>query len=445
MCDTAVVLAHQTKDNCVYFAKNSDREPNEAQYLQIVSGSKYKAGETVRCTYIDIPQARKTYTVLLSKPKWMWGAEMGVNENGVAIGNEAVFTKVKAGKEPGLIGMDFLRLALERSASAEEALHIIINLLEEYGQSGNCSAHHQLYYHNSFLIADRQNAWVLETAGKQWAAIKVKDFYTISNKITIGDQWDLASEDLVNYAMDRGWCKNRSEFHFANCYSDLIYSTFSAAGIRRSCSFDFLNANSGKIDTRKMITMLRQHNGVEETWSPDRSLTEWTLCVHKGFGPIRASQTVGSLVCRLHEGGDTYFATGSSAPCISTFKPVWMDSGLPGNLATLPGDQYDEDSFWWQHEILHREILRDFVNRKKIVRDERDFLENSWMGELGKIIRSSLKDRKQTSAEILKKETELRHKWLDKIRERKVKRKNMFYFNWEWRKNNREAKIPLQE
>ena len=59
---------------------------------------------------------------------------MGVNEDGVCIGNEAVFSKGAYHKENDtLIGMDLLRLGLERGGSAREAMQVIIDLLEEYG------------------------------------------------------------------------------------------------------------------------------------------------------------------------------------------------------------------------------------------------------------------------------------------------------------------------
>lgn len=77
---------------------------------------------TVRCTYIEIPQAKSTLGVVLSKPSWMWGCEMGANDKGVVGGNEAVHSVMSSelGSEERLLGMDLLRLALERGPTAHE-------------------------------------------------------------------------------------------------------------------------------------------------------------------------------------------------------------------------------------------------------------------------------------------------------------------------------------
>ena len=65
-----------------------------------------------QCTYISIPQVPLTHAVVLSKPAWMWGAEMGANEHGVTIGNEAVWSRYSDSAYdavPRLLGMDLLR------------------------------------------------------------------------------------------------------------------------------------------------------------------------------------------------------------------------------------------------------------------------------------------------------------------------------------------------
>jgi len=49
----------------------------------------YDSNSNVQCTYIQISQITHTFAVILSKPRWMWGAEMGANEHGIVIGNEA--------------------------------------------------------------------------------------------------------------------------------------------------------------------------------------------------------------------------------------------------------------------------------------------------------------------------------------------------------------------
>ena len=57
-------------------------------------------------TYIKLlPQVRHTYGILVSRPAHIWGAEMGINEHGVCIGNEALFTtNPKPSEEPALTG-----------------------------------------------------------------------------------------------------------------------------------------------------------------------------------------------------------------------------------------------------------------------------------------------------------------------------------------------------
>jgi len=109
---------------------------------------------------------------MISQPRWMWGAEMGANECGVIIGNEAVWT-TEPTRSTGLLGMDLVQLGLERGPSAIKALQVIVELLSQYGQGGNCAEHFPMNYHNSFLIADQKEAWILETAGQYWVAEQV--------------------------------------------------------------------------------------------------------------------------------------------------------------------------------------------------------------------------------------------------------------------------------
>ena len=68
---------------------------------------------------------------------------------------------------------EITRLGLERSKTAQEAFDVITALFDIHGQGGPCSdekSQSQWAYHNSFLIVDGKEAWVLETVGKHWAA-----------------------------------------------------------------------------------------------------------------------------------------------------------------------------------------------------------------------------------------------------------------------------------
>ncbi len=443
MCDTMVALGNSTANGRVLFAKNSDREPNEAHEIVIFPRAKYDAGSMVKCTYIEIPQVEETYQILLAKPFWIWGAEMGSNEFGVTIGNEAVFTKDAYGREPGLIGMDFLRLALERTKSAYQALLLIVELLEKYGQSGNCGFEHTLFYHNSFLICDPDEAWVLETSGKEWAAEKVKDVRTISNAITIDDHWDLASENLVNHAIEKGWCKERSKFSFSRCYSEPVYTLFSDARKRQVCTTMELSTGKGKLTPATMMAILRHHHQpVREEWSPDRGVTGADVCMHSGWGPIRGSQSAGSMVSQIDRSDTVHWVTASSAPCTSIFKPVWLDAGVPDN-GPSPDGSFDKRTYFWKHEIVHRNILKDYATRIKLIQPDQQALEDEMMLEVEKTLDGSVAQRRKLSEKFFIKANELEIHWQERLRGLKNERQNRLLYRLAWKTFNKSAKFDF--
>lgn len=340
MCDTFAIGPSYTGRDTFIFGKNSDREPDEAQLVISKPHAQYDEGEDLKCTYITIPQVRHTNAVLLCRPFWMWGAEMGVSEKGIAIGNEAIFTKIKAEKKPGLIGMDLLRLALERADTAKDAASVIIDLLKLYGQAGPCGYRDKrLSYMNSYLIMDRKDILVLETIGRDYALKSYNDYAAISNIITLGS--------------------NRDDASFApgtdiRAFSERLVTHFAGGRLRRSSVLKKIEETRGHIEVRDAFEILRSHKGI----SPSKG-SNADICMHAAEPLIRRSQTVGSLVVELDKNdGFKIFVTACSAPCLSTFKPV-IPNSLP--LGIDKGEEgYSSDSYWWRHEHFHINMLFRF-------------------------------------------------------------------------------------
>ena len=443
MCDTIVALGNSTQDGSVLFAKNSDRDPNEAHEIVVIPAAQHQPGEKVKLTYIEIPQVAETYRVLLSRPFWIWGAEMGSNEFGVTIGNEAVFTREPYQKEPGLIGMDFLRLGLERARSAAAALDTIIDLLEQYGQGGNCGYAHPFFYHNSYLICDAYEAWVLETAGREWAAEKVKDIRSISNGLTIGNKWDRASTGLVSHAVEKGWCKNEADFNFSRCYSDPLITYFADARRRQACTLDSLAAKKGSLTVADMMGTLRTHaHPGKRPFTPGHGLTGADVCMHAGWGPVRTSQSAGSMVAALHKNEAIYWLTGTAAPCTSTFKPVWLDAGIPASVKA-PQANYDSSALFWRHELLHREILKDYAARIPVLTESRDQLEQTFRIQAAELAQAPLPKRAAFTADCFARVNAAEADWLDRVADLPLKNRNSFYYEAFWNKLNKVVGLQI--
>ena len=290
MCDTLVAMPTTTADGSVLFAKNSDRPAGERQNIRTYPAADHAPDTALSCTYLDIPQVPRTHAVILSQIDWMWGAEMGANAQGVVIGNEAVWSRVQPGP-PALLGMDLVRLGLERGDTAKHAADVIVELLEEHGQGGACAENDPSFtYDNSFLIVDAGEAWVLETAGTYWAAERVRAGHrNISNRLSIRENHDRRSIELAPTLDFAG--------HFSAATPD------PESGSRELGVAELLRRHDGSITPETMMAILGDH--------------ESGICMHGAF------ETTASMVSRLRPDGTAeHWMTGASFPCRASFRRV---------------------------------------------------------------------------------------------------------------------------
>jgi len=445
MCDTFVVLPPFTADGSVIFGKNSDREPNEAQALEHHPAQAHAAGQTVKCTYLEIPQVPETHAVLLSRPFWMWGAEMGANEKGVVIGNEAVFTKMPSNRRGGLIGMDLLRLAVERADTAEQAVETIVQLLADHGQGGICGYEDKrITYHNSFICADPKGAWVLETTGPLWVTRKVDGYASISNGLTIGEEFDACHPDAIRTAKQKGWLKSGETFDFAKCFSDWFYTTFSASRDRQGRSFCLIREEETeqggrRFDVPAALRVLRDHQGDE--YRPDGHLLGDRICAHAANRLTRnAMQSTGSLAAHLKPEVHTFWATGTSAPCTGIFKPVRFGPSPLPDIGPAPGGTFHPDALWWHHETLHRSVLLDYPSRISAYREERDALEAQFLQKVEIAGSDQLAALPEAAFGQAREATD---RWAERVRGLPIERRPGWVYRRFWRGRNRRASIVI--
>ena len=378
MCDTLVALPAATARGALLFAKNSDRERNEAQLLEIAPVRRNAPRQPLKLTYITIPDIARTHACLISRPFWMWGAEIGANDAGVVIGNEALHARTPAQRRRALTGMDLVRLGLERADTAAHAVEIIVDLLEQHGQGGDCGHLGRFYYNNGFIIADPTEAYVLETAGRLWAVQRADAPRALSNAYSIGRDYDRVSPGLARHAAAQGWTGEDGRFDLAASLVDEARDAVSFGRGRCARGQALLDAAAPALTPHAMMAILRDH-GDAAHWTPANTQGR-TICMHAAEG-ARRSQSVASMVSELKDGRFVHWVTGTSAPCTSLFKPVIFEAGLPGQGAP-PTDRFDVQAPWWRHEQLHRAMLRDFGPALASLEDERDALEARFIARM---------------------------------------------------------------
>lgn len=363
-CDTMIIPAAFSAPGRNVLAKNSDRPTGEPQPLCYYPAGEYEKGAVVRMTHLTIPQAEKTYAVVGSRPYWLWGFEMGYNEKGLLIGNEAEGSRLPPEEQEGILGMDLLRLALERAATAREGMEVITGLLGQYGQKANASALGQRTYENTFILVDPRECWVLETAGREWAAKQIKAPQGISNCYHIGCDYDILSPGAERTARENRWLSPEEKFDFAKAYSGRLPAQ--GAGLQRYRRLNQLLAEGGAQDFASLACILRDHYEgelIQPRFGATAGIFK-TLCMH----PLEwgDSETSASLLAYWDEELGIVGRYAPAQPCLSAYLPVYM-SDIPAMLQT-GGRIFEEKSLWWQLRKLSLLVAVDETAYAETVR-----------------------------------------------------------------------------
>lgn len=307
MCDTVAV----TTATGTWFAKNSDRSPRELQVLE--ASPARTAGGTTRTQYLTLPDPG-AHGILGCRPVWLTGLEMGVNDHGVAIGNEKVWTTDPIQRAPeALLGMDLVRLALERGSDADSALDALAAALEAHGQGGNGEFDRHEAYPSSFLIVDGRGGWHLETRGRSWAAAPIRAGLALSNRVSMRTEWTRASDDVAPGTDIDTWRHPGADVRIAD---GRLAVTRRVIGAGRP------------LDERTLFTLLRDHAASEACDaafappppSPGTDLERISVCMHL----TGISATTASMVAHLprDSGAPVRVWCAIGGPCASVYVPV---------------------------------------------------------------------------------------------------------------------------
>ncbi len=404
MCDILLALSDSTCNGTTLFGKNSDRPVDDCQVIWRSPRRPAEAERQIACSYVTVSDPGETLATIGCRPYWCWGYETGVNEASVVGGNTAIFTRElyrpEDARSPGLTGMDLLRFGLERASSAEEAVAAITELLERYGQWGSAvpgESHAAGSYDNAFVLADRKEAWVLETSGRRWVAERVTEgVRSLSNEPTIRETWSLASNDLVAYARDRRWHEGPAEeFDFALAYGAHENYSRQVSHLRLMRSRELLRRGSGSLDVPAMMRALRDH--YEDTFlGPPQFhplLPDFhTLCMHDSPAGFTWGNTATSVVVEIdpERTAPPCLWVCYLPPCCGLYGAYGFDNPWPEivsragteGLSVQPAadareDRYSDDSLWWRFRQLSEWIRQDPLARRMAARQVFDPIEKA--------------------------------------------------------------------
>ena len=228
-CFAVIAGKKATADGSVLFAHSELNGGRRFLNFRVVPRIKNEPGAVIQLynggTYPDVSES---YSFIWSENFGSRGSDTYINEWGVALASDGTHTiedsrdeLIKRGDiKDGGIGYMLRRQIARRAKTSREGVLIAGELIKRFGHN---------FSGVTLVIADPNEAWILSMArGQHWVAQRVPDdeVVVLANVNIIGevDLQDsdnfLASPDLIEYAIKRGWYNPESgkPFNYKNAY-----------------------------------------------------------------------------------------------------------------------------------------------------------------------------------------------------------------------------------
>lgn len=379
---TAIVGKDLTADGSVLFFHQEDLSRWALQHVRVTPRQTHDLQQTptVQLYWIEIPQVKTTYGYVgvhtFDDDYVPGGLSFGVNEHGVMIAMNVGYPKEQHPEgKVGLLWSDFMQIVLERATTAREAVEFLGWLTETYHNTDDPG--------QIFGIADPNEGWVFEATVTRWVAKRVPDdgFHIIANRYTIGSEWDLGSDDVVDFAIANGWYDPEQDgpFHWQRHITRDAYDgrrewfpNRPYDYMRELRSVHVLNeaAKNGGITVQDVMALMRDHyNDTFLYHDPPHESPHRT---------IELNRTVASIVGQLRSGMPP--AVGAlawislSPPATTPYLP--FHAGITGVASSVQTgvaynglDDFAPDSAWWSFNILRAQTELDWSRYFPIVRD----------------------------------------------------------------------------
>jgi dipeptidase len=393
-CTTILIGKNLTIDGSIIHAHNEDMGFSAVGRLWHKDAVTHKSNEVLNVPYVTVPQSLQSYAYWASgnaqatngldiskKSKPYDSVLIGMNQWGVTMSCNWMNSKEKERIEKGIRRYAIRQLILERAKTARQAVEIIGEFIDKYGQAD--------WGGLTYNLADTSEAWSVETTSNYWVARRVKDdeIWAVANRFIIGKDYDLSSKNLIKNVIKQGWYKPKIDgrFNFYKAYGKPENMNQFYDIERENRVQILIKHKKGRLSAEDLFEVLRDRYEGTKKFTLPQSEENWREISEAKHIPrtIASNLAQSSSVAVLRSGlpieigAMMWYAMVN--PQFSGYIPLYAGSTTIAKEYSILDSANNVNSAWWAFKNLHNQANKNYAKNYPLVN-------NFWMDNHHKVV-----------------------------------------------------------